>query len=1003
MVWLCLVVWLLLPGIAVSASDALSRWRPFMALRAHSVATGLQGKRLQHTVTVGEDALGRIWIGDFAGVSLLDGDVQRRFSGRDVPAMAEGYTHAFHALPSGDMLVGGDREGLLRFDHRSERFHPIGLASGERLTRINALTASSAAGVWVASEQGLFHWAAGAASLQRDPASGREAAASPRLFDVQQMDDGTVWVAAQPGLYRRRPGQSQWEPVQVDDARLQQRLRTESAWDLTADEHGRLWVGLMRSGVVLIERDGRASAPQGLDGVTGVHAGRTIRSQLWDPLQQRLLVGTDGAGLVAVRNGQASPLPINLSDFTGGRNFHVRSLRFGRDGKVWAASDRGVFHFDPHPAAVMELDASLPALASYEAPTMVRSLLLDKHGRLWIGQNGGTVQVVDPESGRRTVIALPPPLDGTFISGITRDGHGNVWLVGNGVVLVDEDSLRVRDVGALASEPMRRYMDVATDGQRVWLSHNEGLVEMDPLGRVTRRMDSSAQGLRSTRLNALSYRDGTLWVGSAAGLHAVDLTAWRARWVPWSQQTAGMYRLTSSVLATDRGVWTGTAHGLSRTGTGGHDRLDKVLGSGGRDVRALADDGQGGVWFSQDGQPARIGRFDRDGTVTWLPPRRGMHPGTVLHARAMALTADGVLLTGTETGVLMVDAALVGQAMDERPDLSPKVLAIRIDGQSHPVPRVGDGEPTLHLAHDAERLEVVFSSRDYTGASLRHYSYWLEGMDSRWIDVPDATPRVFYSRLPPGRYTLLLRATSDEYPGMVWITRVALVVAPAWYRKTGYVLLLGAGLTLLGWALLQWRFRRARRYQAQLEATVAARTDQLQQANARLARLASEDVLTGLDNRRRGMEKLAARQAYRRQVPGTDALLLIDLDYFKTINDTHGHLAGDAVLREVARRLRACLRGEDVAVRHGGEELFVLLPDTTLHTARLVAERLLLALRESPVVYGDVAIAVSASIGVAPLLSGTTVELVLAHADAALYRAKASGRDRVCVTDRVKD
>ena len=164
----------------------------------------------------------------------------------------------------------------------------------------------------------------------------------------------------------------------------------------------------------------------------------------------------------------------------------------------------------------------------------------------------------------------------------------------------------------------------------------------------------------------------------------------------------------------------------------------------------------------------------------------------------------------------------------------------------------------------------------------------------------------------------------------------------------------------------------------------------------RLSRESLIDPLTGIANRR-GIEREAARAIGGATRPGDSvSLLILDLDHFKAINDRHGHAAGDRVLRAAADAWHTVLRGCDPLGRIGGEEFVVVCADTTLEQAMVVAERLreaTAALRFDDI---DAALRVTVSIGVAQSQrSGDTHEGVLARADAALYRAKQRGRDRV--------
>ena len=167
-----------------------------------------------------------------------------------------------------------------------------------------------------------------------------------------------------------------------------------------------------------------------------------------------------------------------------------------------------------------------------------------------------------------------------------------------------------------------------------------------------------------------------------------------------------------------------------------------------------------------------------------------------------------------------------------------------------------------------------------------------------------------------------------------------------------------------------------------------------------LAREASHDPLTGLRNRRRFEEDLRTELArsHRYGVPG--ALLMLDLDHFKQVNDTLGHPAGDRVLSEIATVLRGRARETDVLARLGGDEFAVVLPRCELGEAEEVAGEIATAIRERMEGEPDVP-PITASIGIAPFGSGQRLsyESVLARADAAMYAAKGSGRDRVRLFD----
>jgi diguanylate cyclase (GGDEF)-like protein len=172
----------------------------------------------------------------------------------------------------------------------------------------------------------------------------------------------------------------------------------------------------------------------------------------------------------------------------------------------------------------------------------------------------------------------------------------------------------------------------------------------------------------------------------------------------------------------------------------------------------------------------------------------------------------------------------------------------------------------------------------------------------------------------------------------------------------------------------------------------------------RLHRLSMHDPLTGLPNRRSLLASLAEEQHRMARGGRPFALLSVDVDHFKSVNDTHGHGAGDAALAHIAEVIRSVARVSDRPARIGGEEFVLLLPATDADGARRVAERLLQAMRERPLTYGSVQLRLSVSIGGAMAEAGKqTAEQALAtlwqRADAALYRAKSQGRDQLVLSE----
>lgn len=208
----------------------------------------------------------------------------------------------------------------------------------------------------------------------------------------------------------------------------------------------------------------------------------------------------------------------------------------------------------------------------------------------------------------------------------------------------------------------------------------------------------------------------------------------------------------------------------------------------------------------------------------------------------------------------------------------------------------------------------------------------------------------------------------------------------------------GITLGLLGWVLMvaMWRnFATIALQQAQLRAVNLS----LQERQGELERLNQYDGLTGLLNRQNFVQLTEQELARARRQGSDTTLLILDLDFFKRVNDTYGHPGGDAVLRHVAHLVDTSVRGTDLVGRLGGEEFMVLLPGTSQEAGRTLADKLCRHIESSPLTWQGETIVVTVSIGLTSTTAAQALDFEpLYHgADAALYQAKEQGRNRVQV------
>lgn len=417
------------------------------------------------------------------------------------------------------------------------------------------------------------------------------------------------------------------------------------------------------------------------------------------------------------------------------------------------------------------------------------------------------------------------------------------------------------------------------------------------------------------------------------------------------------------------------------------------------DFGYLAEDAAGNVW--RNSRPPAV--FLRQG-AGWAPTPRSLVEVPARAVEAIFPEEDGAVWLAAENGLYRVDSALPPAAALPMPRFA-RVTTGRGDFLFGGIAAPSDVE----LPRRFTRLQVELAPLSFR-PGLR-YETRLDPIDAEWGE-PRADPRVELTRLPAGHYTFRARTlgpNGEQSPEATWSFKVL----PAWY-ETRWALALWALLAFAGirtWASL--RSRALRQRAAHLERQVQEQTAELRQAvtdlertqsdledaNVRLEELSLQDELTGIANRRRLQMLLDAEWHRARRQHQPIAFILLDLDHFKSLNDTRGHLEGDFCLQAVAAFLaQAVQRTGDLVARYGGEEFAVLLPATDLSGALKVAERLregleTLALPHDAVPEGHV----TASFGVAafvPLL-GQEPEVLIEAADLALYRAKSDGRNLV--------
>lgn len=425
-----------------------------------------------------------------------------------------------------------------------------------------------------------------------------------------------------------------------------------------------------------------------------------------------------------------------------------------------------------------------------------------------------------------------------------------------------------------------------------------------------------------------------------------------------------------------------------------------------RPVYSLHQDQQGGIWMiSHDKAKGKeeLGKViaQADGRYLWSYQAFRAIAGERAEGMQRILSdADGVSWFGGTKGLFRYDPHISKNYQE------PYATMLRQVSISNDVIYGGGRETKAPiLEYQDQRLRFDYAAPSFDGIDANQYQVFLEGSDSDWSDWSRENYRD-YSNLYEGNYRFRVRA-KNLYDNLSAEASYSFTITAPWYRMPWAYLVYALLLVGIAKAIINWRTQRLNGQKKHLEMQVRERTKELEVAYAEIKKISITDHLTGLGNRRflvqalehyHSTENTEERRISRRQKL---VFMLIDLDHFKMVNDSHGHAAGDAILVGFADILRLHCRHDDIAVRWGGEEFLMCAQVHDEQEALHYATRVRLAVDRANFAIGlEQSLKITCSIGLAcwPFSSKDADNLeyddIIHLADAALYLAKRSGRDQ---------
>ena len=628
--------------------------------------------------------------------------------------------------------------------------------------------------------------------------------------------------------------------------------------------------------------------------------------------------------------------------------------------------------------------------------------MMDRSGQLWFCILGkGLVRWVD--YGHWASVDKSDGLSAGISWQTARSADGRLWVTNDGGV--DELLPRGSSLHVVQTLPFNSYALTATPAGEIWAGYrNKGVRVIDP------RTGSTSSIATSDVEAIVPGRDHVVWLGTDKGLYRVD----DASGPPFRPLLVKGWPAPVQGIAPDGGggVYYLTGGWLHHRHSDGAD-IAIIDTSSTTDIEAIAlvIAPDGSLWMGGQRGLRHLVLSNDQITSNQLIPVEDIGSTTV---HAVMINHRGWVWVGTSLGVSVFDGerwasvnadqGLLSNDVSEdgiREDPDGSVWIVTASGLSHlkdpaslfvtrPLSvmmagaRLGTSRFTAATQpYTRDPLSIELGTPNYGVERSVLFRYRLSGVDKDW--VTSSSGDVSYPFVPPGRHLF----TVVGYDVLSHRTSAALSyvvdVAYPWWRRW-WSEALWATLTVAGiYGIVRIRLRAMYARQARLRRLIA-------QATAQLRHQATHDSLTGLLNRAEVETRLAARLAGGDD--GDLVVALLDVDHFKRINDRHGHLGGDEVLRALGHVVARCLREGEYAGRYGGEEILLVLSDADGCAAER-ALKLHLAIRHDTFRVSDGPISVTCSIGVAWAGVGDRWESLIGRADAALYQAKHDGRDRV--------
>lgn len=968
-----------------SPSNAIADTSPIPPFIHYGVEDGLSQITVHDFV---EDKQGFIWLGTQRGIDRFDGHQFTQVIKGEAPSGLPGSSvYALELDPKSGLIWTATIGGLALFDPISFQVTHIPLIDhgGYRHQSARSLFFDATGQLWVGTENSLFVYNADTSRFI--PAPGFSARLK-NINHITQDASGLYWLATGDGLYI------------YDTESVTAVLASEISTELNSllyDEKGFLWVA--SSGLGLLKLDISDTAD------IQINKTYTPESSNIDSIVFDIIPRPDGSIWVA---SFEHLIAINeekdreILDYTAGltrdisqSKARVYSLFENSQGVVFIGTwDSGFFSHDPNSIKFKRLDYSSDVNTFSVSVGPEQSLLLTNSEGLWIRSEDNGIE--GPYDITQSFSQLKSK---GHISRVLYDDKRDMsWVAGRfGLGQFNQNTKAF----SLTQHTNRQgYSLLLTDNHNtLWFgTYNNGLYKLnaDTLSEINHWQMPLV-------INLFQFNQDELWAATLGGLYRVLLDSDTVQLFEheFNNDKSISHSVVTNVhpLSENEYLVTTQAGGVNLMTVSGKTAgdvsfkrvyRDSVLNS--LSIGGVVTDDSDNLWLSTTQGIVQLN--PKSGETTEYNSKNGAF-NSGYYIGSTAQDAQGkVYFTGVEGTTVFHPNEI--KVSDYQPEVYFTSLSVMSEPYTaYPFPSTGNSaQPDgvqINLPHDTLFISADFVSIDYANPKSNQYAYRLLGLNDTWQALPSQQYSLTLTNLNPGHYTLEVKATNIDGVWSDKVARLNINILPPWWQTPVAIFIFGIAFLVALYTIFRWRISIVEARSQNLSKLVEERTQELERAIEKLTKLSATDPLTGLLNRRAFNER--ATREFTRFKRGGKAfcLLLIDIDYFKSINDQYGHDIGDSVLVQFSENMAKRSRPHDIIARWGGEEFLVLLPDSDQADGIAAAKEISNSVPH--VIVNGLQKTLGLTIGIAEISDAhDSIEACIKEADQRLYTGKENGR-----------